>query len=92
MKEIKLKDVCNYWFEQGVITANLRLIHECMEIINREDDDPRRALNELVSMFLQLNLRAGLKIGEGNTTIEKLIDSNNIIYVEDDEDDTTTSN
>ena len=53
MKEVKLKDLCRYWFKQGVITANLELIHDCMEIINDEDDE-RKALNSLVSMFFKL--------------------------------------
>lgn len=92
MKEIKLKDICTYWFEQGATTTTLRLIHECMETINKGvDDDPIRVLNELVLMFLKLNIGAGKHLKEENPTLEKLIDSNDIIYMEDKEDDTTTS-
>lgn len=91
MKEVKLKDLCRYWFKQGVITANLELIHDCMEIINDEDDE-RKALNSLVSMFFKLNTKLGHYLEEENPTLEELVDSNDIIYVEDIEDDTTTSN
>lgn len=91
MKEVKLKDLCRYWFKQGVITANLELIHDCMEIIN-DKDDAREALNSLVSMFFKLNTKLGKYLNEENPTLEELVDSNDIIYVEDIEDDTTTSN
>ena len=91
MKEVKLKDLCRYWFKQGVITANLELIHDCMEIINDEDDE-RKALNSLVLMFFELNTKLGKYLNEENPTLEELVDSNDIIYVEDIEDDTTTSN
>ena len=91
MKEVKLKDLCRYWFKQGVITANLELIHDCMEIINDEDDE-RKALNSLVSMFFKLNTKLGKYLNEEKTTLEELVNSNDIIYVEDIEDDTTTSN
>ena len=92
MKEIKLKDLCLYWFKQGVTTANLELIHDCMQIITKEDDDPRKALNDLVLMFLKLNIKLGQYLKEEDTTLEELASSNDIIYVEDEEDDTTTSN
>lgn len=91
MKEVKLKDLCRYWFKQGVITANLELIHDCMEIIN-DEDDAREALNSLVSMFFELNTKLGKCLNEENPTLEELVDSNDVIYVEDIEDDTTTSN
>lgn len=91
MKEIKLKDICMYWFKQGATTANLELIHDCMEIINKEDDDPRKALNALVVMFLKLNIQLGKYLREEDTTLEELLNSNDIIYMEDIEDDTTTS-
>lgn len=92
MKEIKLKDICMYWFKQGTTTANLELIQDCMETINKGvDDDPIKVLNELVLMFLKLNIGAGKHLIEENPTLEKLIDSNDIIYMEDEENDTTTS-
>ena len=91
MKEVKLKDLCRYWFKQGVITANLELIHDCMEIINDEDDESK-ALNSLVSMFFKLNTKLGKYLNEENPTLEELVNSNDTIYVEDIEDDTTTSN
>lgn len=91
MKEFKLKDICRYWFKQGVITANLELIHDCMEIIN-DEEDAREALNSLVSMFLELNTKLGQYLEEENPTLEELVNSNDVIYVEDIEDDTTTSN
>lgn len=91
MKEVKLKDLCRYWFKQGIITANLELIHDCMEIINDEDDE-RKALNSLVSMFFELNTKLGKYLNEVNPTLEELVNSNDTIYVEDIEDDTTTSN
>lgn len=91
MKEVKLKDLCRYWFKQGVITANLELIHDCMEIIN-DEEDAREALNSLVSMFLELNTKLGQHLEEENPTLEDLVDSDDVIYMEDIEDDTTTSN
>lgn len=91
MKEIKLKDICIYWFKQGAIIANLELIHNCMEIIN-DEDDARYALNGLVSMFFELNNQLGRHLEEENPTLEELADSNDVIFVEDIEDDTTTSN
>ena len=90
MKEIKLKDICMYWFRQGATTANLELIHDCMEIINKEEDT-RKALNALVIMFLKLNIQLGKYLGEEDTTLDELLNSNDIIYMEDNEDDTTTS-
>lgn len=92
MKEIKLHDICMYWFQQGAITANLELIHDCMEIINKEDDDPRQILNNLVLMFAKLNIKLGKYLEDENPILEELINSRNIIYVEDNEDDTTTNN
>ena len=92
MKEIKLKDICTYWFKQGVTTANLELIHDCMKIITEEEDDPRKALNDLVLMFLKLNIKLGQYLGEEDTALEELLNSNDNIYMEDIEDDTTTSN
>ena len=91
MKEVKLKDLCDYWFRRGITSANLRLIHECMEIITEEDDDPRQALSDLVLVFLKLNIKAGQQLNEIDSTLEQLGDSNDIIYMEDEEDDTTTS-
>ena len=91
MKEVKLKDLCRYWFKQGVITSNLELIHDCMKIIN-DEEDAREALNSLVSMFFKLNTKLGRYLKEENPTLEELVDSNDVIYVEDIEDDTTTSN
>ena len=80
MKEFKLKDICRYWFKQGVITANLELIHSCMEIIN-DEDDAREALNSLVAMFLELNTKLGQHLEEENPTLEELVDSNDVIYI-----------
>lgn len=91
MKEVKLNELCRYWFKQGVITANLELIHDCMEIIN-DEEDAREALNSLVSMFLELNTKLGQHLEEENPTLEDLVDSDDVIYMEDIEDDTTTSN
>ena len=62
------------------------------EIELPDEDDERKALNSLVSMFFKLNTKLGQHLKEENPTLEELVDSNDVIYVEDIEDDTTTSN
>ena len=86
-----LKEMCMYWFKQGAVTANLELLHNCLEIIN-DEDDARKALNSLVSMFFELNSQLGRHLKEENPIFEDLLDSNDVIFVEDIDDDTTTNN